>query len=139
MGPVMEGSGLAESRRREGRNAKRCPARCLAARAGGGTGGGAQTVSLEARFHESAGGAVAHPCAPPALLCGRGGLEGFGAATSTLEVLTFTNFAPETSCGDTTVRYTITLASGAGTLVHNSVGNDHAQLSPRRAGRARET
>ena len=83
---------------------------------------GAQTVSLEARFHESGGRAAAHPCAPTALLCGRGTLEGFGAATSTFEILTFTNFDPETSCADTTIRYTIALASGAGTLVLTETG-----------------
>ena len=83
---------------------------------------GAQTISLEGRFHESAGRAVAHPCSPPAFLCGRGVLEGFGTATSTFEVLTFTNFDPETSCADATVRYTIMLTSGAGTLVLTETG-----------------
>jgi hypothetical protein len=39
------------------------------------------------------------------------------AVTATCEILTFTNLDPATSCADTTIRYTITLASGAGTLV----------------------
>jgi len=42
-------------------------------------------------------------------------MAGFGAATSTFELLTF-DFDPETRCGATTLRYTITLSSGAGTL-----------------------
>ena len=77
----------------------------------------AQIVSLEASFQEGFGRAVAHPCSPPAFLCGTGEVAGFGAATSTFAILSFTNFDPETSCADATIRYTITLTSGAGTLV----------------------
>jgi hypothetical protein len=81
----------------------------------------AQTVSLEASFKESFGRADAHPC-PLAFACGRGEVEGFGAATSTFEILSFENLDPETSCGDATIRYTITLTSGAGTLVLTETG-----------------
>jgi hypothetical protein len=82
----------------------------------------AQTVSLEASFQEGFGRAVAHPCSPTAFACGRGEVEGFGAATSTFEILSFTNLDPETSCADATIRYTITLTSGAGTLVLTETG-----------------
>jgi hypothetical protein len=81
----------------------------------------AQTVSLEASFHERFGRAVAHPCSPPAFLCGSGAVEGFGPATSTFEILSFTNLDPETACADTIIRYTITLSSG-GTLVLTETG-----------------
>jgi hypothetical protein len=75
-----------------------------------------QTVSFEARFQEFFGRSVPHPCAPPAFFCGIGEVEGFGTATSTFEILSF-DFDPETSCAETTFRYTIMLSSGAGTLV----------------------
>jgi hypothetical protein len=75
----------------------------------------AQSTSFEARFQEFFGRSKAHPCAPPFFLCGTGDVAGFGPATSTFEILTF-DFNPETACGDTTIRYTITLSSGTGTL-----------------------
>ena len=43
-------------------------------------------------------------------------MPGFGPATSTLTITSFTNFDPETACGDTTLLRRITLVSSAGTL-----------------------
>lgn len=76
----------------------------------------AQSTSFEARFQEFFGRSTPHPCPAPSLVCGIGEVAGFGSATSTFEILTF-DFDLETLCGDTTFLYTITLASGAGTLV----------------------
>jgi hypothetical protein len=74
----------------------------------------AQPTTLEARFQEFFGRSTSHSCAT--FLCGTTrDLAGFGPATSTFEILTF-DFDPATACGDTTIRYTITLSSGAGTL-----------------------
>jgi hypothetical protein len=75
----------------------------------------AQSTSFEATFQEFFGQSKPHPCPAPYFMCGTGAVAGFGAATSTFELLTF-DFNPETRCGDTTFRYTITLSSGAGTL-----------------------
>jgi hypothetical protein len=75
----------------------------------------AQSTSFEATFQEFFGRSKPHPCPAPFFLCGTGEVAGFGPATSTFDLLTF-DFDPETRCGDTTFRYTITLSSGAGTL-----------------------
>lgn len=79
----------------------------------------AQSTDFEATFQEFFGRSTPHPCT--SFLCGTGNVAGFGAATSTFEILTF-DFDPETACGDTTIRYTITLSSGAGTLILNGEG-----------------
>lgn len=76
----------------------------------------AQPTSFDARFQEFFGRSTPHPCSAPFLLCGIGEVAGFGSATSTFEILTF-DFHPETACGDTTFRYTITLSGGGGTLI----------------------
>jgi hypothetical protein len=74
----------------------------------------AQPTTLDSRFQEFFGRSTPHPCAT--FLCGTTrDFAGFGRATSTFEVLTF-ELDPATACGDTTIRYTITLSSGAGTL-----------------------
>jgi hypothetical protein len=77
----------------------------------------ATTQAFEAGFNEGFGGATAHPC-PPADFqwCGTGTITGFGEATSVIEVVSFENFDPATSCGDVVLRRTITLEDGS-TLV----------------------
>lgn len=83
-----------------------------------GPSAGAATTTISTTFHETFGRAAAHPCAigPTLYTCGEGLVPGFGPATSTLTITSFTNFDPETACGDTTLLRRITLVSSAGTL-----------------------
>ena len=79
----------------------------------------AATSAFGASFQEFFGRAKAHPCvaAPTVFTCGVGTVAGYGAATSTFEVLSFADFDPATACGTATARRTITLAGGTGSLV----------------------
>jgi hypothetical protein len=83
----------------------------------------ATTQAFEASFNEGFGRATAHPC-PPADFhwCGTGTITGFGEATSVIEVVSFENLDPATSCGDVVLRRTITLDEDGSTLVLMETG-----------------
>jgi hypothetical protein len=68
------------------------------------------TVSFQAQFKEAFGRAASKPCEH--FLCGRGVVDGFGKATSTLDV---TSFEPieDTNCADITLQRVITLSDGS--------------------------
>ena len=68
------------------------------------------TLSFEAEFKESFGRAASKPCEH--FLCGRGTTAGFGAATSTLDIVSFEPIE-ETNCADITLARVITLADGS--------------------------
>jgi hypothetical protein len=72
----------------------------------------AATTSFSVTFQEFFGRSVPHPCSPPSYVCGEGVVAGYGSATTTLEITSFTNFDPEEACGDTTLLRTITFANG---------------------------
>lgn len=76
-----------------------------------GVGAWAKTrVSFEAEFTETFGRAASKPCQH--FLCGEGVVQGFGEATSTLDI---TRFEPieGTNCADLTMARRITLAAGS--------------------------
>ena len=78
------------------------------------TASAATTSSFSVTFKEFFGRSAPHPCA--AFLCGEGVVSGYGPATSTLQITSFSNFDPATACGDTTLLRTITFANGTLTL-----------------------
>ena len=80
------------------------------------------TTDFTARFKEFFGKASAHACTGGFFVCGVGTVAGYGQATSGVEILDFTDFDPSTACGSTTVRRTITLSSGEGSLVLTESG-----------------
>ena len=82
----------------------------------------ASTTSFSATFQEFFGGTMPHPCSPPAFTCGEGVVAGYGDATSTVEITSFTNFDPAVACGDTTLLRRIALTDGTGTLELDEVG-----------------
>ena len=82
---------------------------------------GAATNPFGADFREFFGKATAHPCTD-AFTCGVGTVAGYGAATSRFEILSFGGYDPATGCGPTTVRRTISLTNGSGTLVLAGAG-----------------
>jgi hypothetical protein len=83
----------------------------------------ATTQAFEAGFNEGFGGATAHPCPTTEVFswCGTGTITGFGEATSLVELVSFENFDPATSCADVVLRRTITLEDGS-TLVLMETG-----------------
>jgi len=86
----------------------------------------AATSAFGASFQEFFGRANAHPCVPATptvFTCGVGTITGYGAATSTFEVLSFDDFDPETACGTSTARRVITLSDGTGSLVLAEAGS----------------
>jgi hypothetical protein len=72
----------------------------------------ASTIPFEASFQEFFGKSAAHPC-QGAFACGTGTVAGFGAATSTFNILDFSGFDPETGCGTGTFERVITLSDGS--------------------------
>jgi hypothetical protein len=72
--------------------------------------GASTTVSFEAEFKETFGRAASKECQH--FLCGEGTVQGFGEATSTLDILRFDPIEG-TNCADITLARTITLADGS--------------------------
>jgi hypothetical protein len=72
----------------------------------------ADPIPFQANFQEFFGKSAAHPC-QGAFACGTGTVAGFGEATSTLNVLDFSGFDPETGCATATAERVITLEDGS--------------------------
>lgn len=68
------------------------------------------TVSFEAEFKETFGRAASKECKH--FLCGEGTVQGFGEATSILDIVRFDPIEG-TNCADITLARTITLADGS--------------------------
>jgi hypothetical protein len=68
------------------------------------------TQSFEAQFKETFGRAASKPCQH--FFCGEGTVQGFGEATSTLDLVRFEPIEG-TNCGEVTFARTITLADGS--------------------------
>jgi hypothetical protein len=72
--------------------------------------GATTTLSFEAEFKETFGRAASKPCEH--FLCGEGRVQGFGEATSTLDIVRFEPIEG-TNCADIRLARTITLADGS--------------------------
>jgi hypothetical protein len=72
-----------------------------------------RTTTLEASFQVFYGKSAAHPC--DAFFCGAGTVQGYGPATFTFNLLTFSGF-DESGCGTLTAEEIITLDDGSGSL-----------------------
>jgi hypothetical protein len=72
------------------------------------------TVAFQAEFKYTVGIAASKPCAH--FLCGEGTVVGFGDATSTVELTSFSPPTEGTNCGLFTTDETITLTSDGSTL-----------------------
>jgi hypothetical protein len=72
----------------------------------------ASDVPFHASFQEFFGKSAAHPC-QGAFACGTGTVSGYGAATSTFNIIDFSGFDPETGCGTGTFERVITLSDGS--------------------------
>ena len=72
----------------------------------------ADPVPFNATFQEFFGKSAAHPC-QGAFYCGTGSVAGFGEATSTVNVLDFSGFDPETGCATAVTERVIRLSDGS--------------------------
>jgi hypothetical protein len=72
--------------------------------------GAVTTLSFQAEFKETFGRAASKPCQH--FLCGEGTVQGFGEATSTLDIVRFEPMEG-TNCADITLARTITVGDGS--------------------------